>query len=197
VSTPRLEPQLQMLRPSLRGLPALELPAGCRLRSFKEGDEPAWNALLDAAFERAPGTTSFDRDMRADPEFRPDRMLFIECDGQAVATASAWFRPAYGARCGYVHWVGTHPAQRGKRLGHWISLAVLHKFLSDGRSAALLHTDDFRLPALSVYLKLGFRPALAHENQRARWQAVLQELRWPEAFAAELSGPLQPFPLED
>jgi mycothiol synthase len=186
-----------MLRPSLRGLPALALPDGCTLRHFRDGDEPAWNALLDAAFERAPGSTSFDREMRPDPEFRPERVLFLEAGGQALATASAWFRPAYGARCGYVHWVGAHPAQRGKKLGHWASLAALHKMAAEGRRAAVLHTDDFRLPALAVYLKLGFRPALSHENQRARWRGVLDELHWPERFDAELSGPLHPFPLED
>lgn len=184
------QPQLLMLRPTLDGLPRLQWPEGYHLRPFKEGDQPAWNAMMDAAFDRAPGSTNFDKEMKADPEFRAERVLIVEHDGAAAATASAWFRPRFGADCGYVHWVGTHPAHRGKRLGYWASLAALKVMKTEGRGRAVLHTDDFRYPALRIYLEMGFVPLLDHESQRERWRAVLHELQWPERFDASLSAPL-------
>ncbi|MBI3831710.1 MAG: GNAT family N-acetyltransferase [Planctomycetes bacterium] len=189
-------PQLLMLKESLAALAPVELPEGYVLRAFREGDQAAWNAMMDAAFDRKPGTTNFDKDMQADPEFRAERVLIVERNGAAAATASAWFRAAYGPRCGYVHWVGTHPAHRGKKLGFLVSLAALHRMKAEGRAAAVLHTDDFRLPALRIYLEMGFRPALDHESQRERWRAVLGKLEWPERFAARLAGPFEKFPLE-
>ncbi|MCW8130582.1 MAG: GNAT family N-acetyltransferase [Planctomycetota bacterium] len=185
--------QLLMLRPTLDGLPPLQWPAGYAVRSFKEGDQAAWNAMMDAAFDRAPGTTDFDQVMKADAAFRPERVLMVEKNGEAAATASAWHRPAYGTACGYVHWVGTHPAHRGKRLGYWASLAALNVMKSEGRGRAVLHTDDFRLPALRIYLEMGFVPLIDDASQPQRWRAVLEELAWPERFDEQLAAPLARF----
>ncbi|MCZ7647591.1 MAG: GNAT family N-acetyltransferase [Planctomycetota bacterium] len=188
-------PQLFMLRPALDGLPALDLPAGCTLRTFRKGDQGAWNAMMDAAFERKPGTTDFEKAMRADPEFRPERVQIIERAGEVVATASAWFNARYGPHAGYVHWVGTHPAHRGLKLGHWASVAALQHMKREGRRVAVLHTDDFRLAALKIYLALGFGPCVHHESHRARWPKVLAALSWPERFEPALNGDLVTFPL--
>jgi len=194
MATNKQLPQLLLFKPSLADLQPVALPAGYALRQFRDGDEASWNGLLDGAFDRPPGTTQFDREMRVDPEFRPERVLLIETAGSIVATASAWFEAKYGPRCGQVHWVATSPSHRGKKLGYWASLATLWQMHREGRTHAVLRTDDFRLPALRIYLEMGFRPALNHENQRERWRNILDNLKWPERFEDVLAGALETFP---
>ena len=87
--------------------------------------------------------------------------------------------------------VGCRHGHRGKRLGYMVSVAALHKTAEDGRQSALLHTDDFRLPAIKTYLTLGFEPLLVHESQRERWPRVFEELGRAdsiERFRAQLDA---------
>jgi mycothiol synthase len=51
-----------------------------------------------------------------------------------------------------------------------------------------LSTDDFRIPAISIYLKLGWKPLLYREGQIRRWAAIFEllgkefdESEWPTA----------------
>ena len=49
----------------------------------------------------------------------------------------------------------------------------------------MLQTDDFRLPAIRMYLKLGFTPVyeVEGEDHRARWSAVFERLLVGEGVA--------------
>ena len=42
-----------------------------------------------------------------------------------------------------------------------------------------LSTDDWRLPAIKVYLKLGYEPLLYADDMKGRWKAVCGKLGWP------------------
>ena len=188
-----LTPQLRMLKPTLADLPALALPEGFSLRSYQAGDGAHWERILAASFGGEPGRFSFDRTMRRDPAYRPERVLFVVAAGVPVATASAWRAPGLIPDTGMVHFVGAVPEFQGQRLGYWVTLATLHGLAAAGLRAASLTTDDFRLPAIKTYLRLGFEPVLVHENQRERWRQVWRELRLPEMetrFAAVLAGPV-------
>ena len=184
-------PQLVMHRPHLTGLPPVVLPAGCTIRSLRgPEDDAAWDRIYGDSFGNAQPAGSFGRIMRPDPAFREDRVLFLCRDSEPVATASAWFVAKYGERIGFLHYVGVLKAHAGKGLGLQVSLACLHKMVEEGRTSARLQTDDFRLPAIKQYLRLGFVPLLVHENQRARWREVLTTLAGPalvEQHAASLS----------
>ena len=48
----------------------------------------------------------------------------------------------------------------GKNLGYSLSLAALNYFRKKGIKEVFLYTDDFRLPAIKTYLKLGFKPVI-------------------------------------
>lgn len=189
-------PQLVMLREPLDDLPALALPGGYSARHYRIGDGPAWDAVIAAAFGPNPGRT-FLKVLRLDPAFRPQRVWFL-CDRtEPIATASAWYRPGWGAERGMVHYVAVHPDHAGRGLGTQVNLAALHQMRREGRTAAVLQTDDFRLPAIATYLKLGFRPVLVHENQRQRWPEIFANLNKPELaerFADVLAGPVQDLP---
>jgi len=171
MSTERILPQIVMRRSSLRDLPRIELPAGYSVRSFIEGDEQFWNRIVRAAFDSP--TSDFNVRLRADEEFRPERVLFVTYRDEPVATASAWYMKQYGPAMGYLHLVGVAPEHQGKHLGYWVSIAALHQFVVEKRTSAMLLTDDYRLSAIRTYLHAGFDPVLVHENQRERWRAIL------------------------
>lgn len=166
--------QLVMVKNSLADLPPVELPEGYRLRHFQAGDEAGWEAVMAASFGQKEPAWSFPDVMGRDAACSPERVLFLTCEGQIVATASAWYRPEWGMDTGYVHYVGADPKHSGRKLGYMISLAVLHRFVFEGRRRAVLQTDDFRVPAIKTYLRLGFEPWPVEEDQRQRWRVIFQ-----------------------
>lgn len=188
---PSLAPQLCMRRGCLDGLPPVEPPEGYTVRTYQPGDDAAWCKVVADAFGRECPLAEFHERMETHAAFRPDRVFLVFSDREPAATASAWHRPDIDPHAGYLHMVGCRPCHRGKRLGYTVSVAALHKIAEDGRHTALLHTDDFRLPAIKTYLVLGFEPVLVHENQRERWPKVFEDLGRPELierFRAQLDA---------
>lgn len=183
------ERQLQMLRPHLNHLPEIDMPHGFLLRTWQDGDEVAWGAIMDSqgGIHTSGGwlvhrvrEKLVDRD-----EFTPSG-CFLVCDMKTprqvpVASATMWrAAPATHPTRGYLHMVGALPAYRGRGLGRAVSLAVLKAMASRGDTDAMLETDDARIPAIRSYLALGFTPVYAPDDDqgldhRHRWSAVLQE----------------------
>ena len=165
-----LAPQLAMSMNSLDVLPRLVLPEGYDLKSFAEGDAAAWEEIIHDSF----GVEfSFAQSMATSQHFRPERVKFIRFDGTPIATASAW---STDDCIGYLHMVGVHSKHLGHGLGGQVSLAALYQMASEGRTRVLLNTDDFRIPAIKTYLKLGFVPLLVHHNHIQRWTSILTKI---------------------
>ncbi len=165
--------QLVMFCHDLRSLTPIDLAAGLTLRSCETGDEGGWEHIIDRVFRY---DSSFAGEMQADDAFRPERVFFI-CRGEApIATASAWSREQWPGQVGYLHMVAVLPEYQGKGLGQQVSLAALYQMRREGRTAAVLHTDDSRLAAIRTYLKLAFLPYLTHTDHAFRWQSVLHRL---------------------
>lgn len=171
-STPeRGKPQLVMGRMHLQDLPEVQLEAGYTLRHFEQGDAPGWNVLISKTFK---SPYDFDGTILADRFYHPERVLFVEHNGELVATACAWRSEAWGKNTGVLHMVGASPEHRGHQLGYQISLAALHQLVREGIHHAVLQTDDDRLPAIVTYLKLGFQPYLIDSNQAERWRDIYE-----------------------
>jgi mycothiol synthase len=172
---PSHQSQLVMMRMHLEDLPQPDLEPGYQLRHYAPGDEAGWNSLIGECFGSG---YDFDTTLGNDPLFLPERVLFIEHGNEIIATASAWRTPPlWGERTGVVHMVAASPRHAGHRLGYMVSLAVLHRFVSEGVQHAVLRTDDFRLPAIATYLKLGFKPYLDSLDHAQRWHAIYQNLK--------------------
>jgi len=175
VCTPqRGKPQLVMARMHLEDLPEVRLEAGYSLRHFVHGDEAGWNVLISRTFK---SNYDFDGTILADPFYHPERVLFIEHNGEIVATACAWRSGNWGENTGVLHMVGASPEHRGRQLGYQVSLAAMHQLKREGVHHAILQTDDNRLPAIATYLKLGFSPLLIDPNQAERWNTIYQCLQ--------------------
>ena len=163
---------LLMRRPDLLNLPPLPpLPDGYALRETQPGDIPAVADVLDRAFadeawdgERVASTLNEEQGVK--------QTLVVDFRGRPIATASARLRPDRFPGSGYLHWVAVDPDHRGRRLGFFLSLAVLHTFETLGCADALLETQDHRLAAIKTYLTLGFLPEYQDETHRERWKAI-------------------------
>lgn len=172
--SPTPDTLVAMRRPNLLALPALQMPEGYELRAFRTEDEAAWEALVGDAFEIEDREGYFDRRMRHDPDyFDPESILMVWRDDRLIATASAWWRSEFGPEVGYLHMVAVDASERGRGLGYQISLACLYKMAADGRASAVLRTDVKRLPAINIYLKLGFEPWIRNNHQRQAWEIIL------------------------
>ncbi len=188
-------PQLVMCREQLSELPGLCSPGGFCVRAFQEGDAVWWDRILSEAFGWVSAEGGgFEMRMRSDPSFRPERVWFVCRGDEPVGSASAWPGLEYGQEAGVLHYVGVIKRELGHGLGSLVSLAALHQMVREQRTHALLRTDDCRLPAIRLYLKLGFAPFLIHENQRQRWYDIFQEMQRTDlvtVFDRQLEGPIE------
>lgn len=167
--------QLIMHRPNLDNLPAAPtLPDGYALRLYDDADDmPSLAATLTDAFGEFWDDARVARQLTAAPDVLA--VYVVAHGGRVVGTTSSRYLPARFPATGYVHWVGVASEHSRRGLGLALMARVLRDFHERGYQAAVLETDDFRIPAIRTYLKCGFLPVydVAGEDHRARWSRVL------------------------
>ncbi len=169
-------PQLEMLRDTLKNLPAIRIPDGYGLRTYRSGDEAAWCAIMEGNVGRDWTPETCREKLVNDPRFLPESLFFATIDSRPVGSACAWSRDLTERVVGEVHMVAVLENQRGKGLGHLVNAAVLHRLKDlDYRQAHLL-TDDWRLAAVRSYLTAGFRPLHTHDSHAKRWSDIFIRL---------------------
>ncbi len=175
------QPQLQMLWPP--GLKVAEpaVPAGYRLRHWREGEHDAHARLMSSAGFTDWTVASLHTWLG---HLLPEGFFVVEhgASGALVATAMANHRATpvhpFGGELG---WVATDPGHRGRGLGQVVCAAVVARLLGAGFRRIYLQTDDGRLPAIKVYLSMGWRPRIWDAATRQRWEAVCTRLVMPFA----------------
>ena len=171
--------QLQMIWPKERGHtpPTWQVPAGFHLRTYQIGDEAGYIELMHSAGFSTWSADNFKTVMQTN---LPDGLFFVVHDqiAKLVVTAVATHCPSelhpFGGQLG---WVAVNPAFQGQGLGYIVSAAVTRRFLEAGYREIFLLTDDFRLPAIKTYLKLGWVPLLFLPDMEGRWLAVFEQLK--------------------
>jgi mycothiol synthase len=174
------QPQLFMRLPEFSGLPsAPPLAPGYVLRPAVPADHEQLACLLSEAFG-----DSWDA-KRVAEEFSSangvEATYVVAGPAGVVATAAARRIPDRYPDAGYVHYVGARSSERGKRLGEIVTRQVAAHFAAAGLHQAVLETDDFRLPAILTYLRLGFVPEPRAPGDAARWSQVLRNLTGPRS----------------
>ena len=182
--------QLHMIWPRSRpwGPLLYPVPAGYTLRAYRQGDAAAYIALMQRA-----GFSNWDESkaQRVFDTMYPGGVYFIVhgTSGALVASAAAQNRPHdMHPAGGEMGWVATHPDYRGQGLSYIVVSLATRRLLAEGHEDVYLRTDDGRLPALRVYLKLGFTPLLYLPDMAARWQAVCAALGMPVVRAESWPG---------
>lgn len=166
----RISPQLVMFLGNFDRLPTIELPVGYSIRCSKKGDEQSWVDIINDSFGYS-ASRSFNA-LEKDECFSYDRVFFVCFNGIPVGTASSWYRTGWPEDTGYLHMVGVKKDQGGKKLGYYISLKAVLDMKARGYKSCVLQTDDFRIPAIKTYLRLGFIPFITHENHPGRWDII-------------------------
>jgi mycothiol synthase len=172
--------QLQMIYPAARLTtpPVPQLPSGYALRTFRFGDEPRFYEVMASA-----GWAGWDDERLAHWLVRilPDGWFFAVdvATDTIVATAMAVHSHSelhpFGGELG---WVAADSAHTGKGLGMAVTAAVTARLISAGYRNIHLYTEDFRLPAIKTYLKLGYEPFLYAPDMPQRWQSLCEQLHW-------------------
>ena len=173
--TTELEPmQLHMFveGEALRNVELVQPDDGYELRRCRPGDEEGICRPLNAAgFEWALERV---QEYLIGPE-RSGGSHVVTRGGEIVAVA---FASRQGEREGRLDFVAADPAHKGHRLGLAVCSAVVRYLADRGYPRAMLTTDDWRLPAIVTYLRVGFRPNYCREDMPGRWEAVCANIDW-------------------
>lgn len=175
----RPKQQLRMKWPNGRSAPAVNLPAGYRLRQLTQSESDL------VRYQRLMNNAGFDGWDPKQTRGAMNRALpggyFViehEATGDLVATA-------FAAHCasdawpnsGSLEYVAGDANHKGKGLGLTICAAVVKRLLDAGYQDVYLTTDDWRLPAIATYLKQGWEPVMCGDDMPARWDAVRRSLK--------------------
>ncbi len=164
--------------------PCSELPDGYALATAPISDA-AWAQLLSAGGELGPWDA-----LRLHTEMAllvPETQVFLTgVDAQPVACAGVYERDPESWEIG---WIAVHPEHRRRGLGEAVTGLALQRAVELLPRAILLYTQDHRLGAIRLYLRLGFEPALRHRSHRRRWRAISKSL--PREVAAHVVSSLQ------
>ncbi len=170
---------------SVGRLPDVPMPAGYVMRAYRIGDAESWADAL-----RRGGFTDWTEqqvlEYVVDVESREGSRL-VEHDGRIVAATFASrignqpHKPDVGggntSEVGVLDFVVTHPDHRGRGLGRATCTEVARFLVSRGCNAISLGTDDWRLPAIHIYLSMGFKPMMNRNDMPGRWAAVYENLK--------------------
>lgn len=193
-----------MEKTPLTGLPAVQLPPGYSIRPVGVADGRLWEQVMDQSFG-GYGPGDFEKIMVENYDYDPQRVrVMFDEHGSPCATATSWRQHyRWGPGIGYVLFVGVAKSHQGHGLGGQMTLHVLHDFVLHGFHTAVLETDDYRLPAIKTYLKLGFVPRIVHPRQVQQWEDIFGQLSmepvgYPKTIRppADAPHPARPWPYE-
>ncbi|MBM3189514.1 MAG: GNAT family N-acetyltransferase [Chloroflexi bacterium] len=180
---------IRMRLDSLKDLPPVDLPADYELRSMRADETWAYRAVMNRSTHAGEADEAwFRRAFSDDPAYDPSYLQIIWRGDRPVAVAGAWHEEIDGEPWGVVHWVGVDRDERGKGLGKVIVLAALRRLRERGFDRAMLGTQDWRMPAIATYQRLGFRPWPDERATQAVWDRVLADL---EAWRGQQRGDAQ------
>lgn len=184
-----MKSQLFMRLPFLGGGQApRELPEGYSLQVAGPPEHPGIGEVLTEAFEEPWDAERVAKVLS--PEEGVDAIYIVRGPAGPAAVASSRFLPEHYPGAGYLHYVGVRSSERGKGLGEAVVAGVLAHFAGAGVDQAVLETDDFRIPAIRVYLHLGFVPEYRQPSDQLRWSNLLPSLlqRRPTGPEAAATG---------
>ncbi|SDQ06854.1 mycothiol synthase [Curtobacterium sp. UNCCL20] len=151
---------LQLRAPIAAAPPALDLPDGYTLSSFRAGDpgdEADWLALNAAAFAHHPeqGRMTLDdlRAREADDWFSGDDLLLLR-DAAGRLAGSCWLKVE--GDVGEFYAVAVRPDLQGQRLGGVLMRAGTARLTGRRLAAAALYVEGDNEPALALYRRSGF-----------------------------------------
>ena len=155
-------------------MPEYKVPDGYELRGYLPGDEDSWLELLNMGEYGSNWGRSRLDEFITGPKRKEGSVVATMGDKIVAATFAS---VEVGADCtGRVDFVTSHPDVRGLGLGRAVCTGVVRYLVDRGYSNVILYTDDWRLPAIGLYLSMGFEPQMSRQDMPERWQRVKEQL---------------------
>jgi mycothiol synthase len=170
-----VRPQLEMLWPGGSAVQS-EPPPGFQLTTYSDGYKTAFLTMMAARFR---SDFLFDHWME---RVLPDGFFLVvhEESGELAAACMASHVPALRhPDAGNLGWLATGRNYEGRGLGTVVASAVTNRLVEAGYNRIYLETHDEMIPAISVYLKLGWIPYLYSEEMVGRWESIFETLKRP------------------
>ncbi|HEX3093716.1 MAG TPA: GNAT family N-acetyltransferase [Candidatus Angelobacter sp.] len=167
--------QLEMIRTSSMGFVDVpQVPEGYVLRQLRSGDEVPYDDLFHLAF--------VDDGRFAETVGRAlDGGFFVveHLASQELVASCVAMRGSSSPRhveAGQLGWLVTDPSHTRKGLGRIVSASVTNRLMAEGYQSPFLGTEDFRIPAIAIYLMLGWRPYIYRDDMESRWRSIFANL---------------------
>ena len=178
----------------MKNMPDYEIPSGYLIRTFQPGDEMSWAKTLNLS-EFTSWNVKMLLKYLEDTERRGGSRI-VEYDREIVSGTFAsrpfnrgiktpWALTNDPINEGVIDYVATRPDHQGNGLGRAIVLGVTKFLVENGCRFVSLSTDEWRLPAIHIYLSIGFKPVMecicevsSHKKlMPARWEAIFNKLK--------------------
>ncbi len=173
--------EIHMVRPHLKDIPQVALPAGLSIRTLRPDEGGLWTDIWRDADRHLPiDAMLFYREFGDDLQALRWRSFVVQDEqGAGVGTITAWYDRNYkGEDYGQIHWVAVRRAYWGRGLGKAMMTHALNQ-MAQWHTRAFLGTQTKRLAAIKIYLDFGFVPDLDREGSRNAWREVKRALPHP------------------
>lgn len=136
-------------------------PDGLRVRRYQHGDAAAWADIHESAGVYSSDSMDlFHREFGDHPELLGARQVFVEDDGEPVATGTAWIAaPRRSDDWGRLHWIAVRPSHQRRGIATALVRHLLGVFADLGCTRVFLTTGAENLKAIALYRTLGFTMA--------------------------------------
>ena len=151
------------------------LPEGYSFRMYTPGDEKEWIRVQDEADDYTDADENlFNQEFGSHRSELPRRMAFLKHGDRVIGSATAWIDDINGDPVtGRLHWVAIVPEYQGRNLAAPLTYFTLSLFPALNCSRAYLLTNAVRIPAISLYLKIGFKPVIGNPEEQCAWEEIL------------------------
>lgn len=153
------------------------VPSGCEIVNFCEldGAIEKWLDIVQYGLSCGRESEAFYHEtMTALPNYREDKCFFLLENGKAVATITVICD--YASKEGHIHMVACRENARGKGYGTLLNQLAEFVLKKEGMKSAHLTTDDWRIPAIKSYLRMGFSPDLSTDDFKSRWAKIYEQI---------------------
>jgi mycothiol synthase len=169
-----VQSQLELRLPSvIKSIEIPEIPLGFTLRNFEKNDEYELIELFaSSGFE-----FTFKQVDEILASCLPNGCFIIEESATKKMAATMMARhlssPNYPFG-GRIDWLVTDPKFRANGLGNICARCATDHLLKLGYENIWVTTDDDRIAALKIFLKMGFKPVIKRDSE-IRWQSILNK----------------------
>ena len=157
----------------------VKFPDGYYMRSYIQGDGTGWcRCCIDGGLGVDEISEElFKNKMLEDKNVNPENIFFlIAPDGNIAGTIT--YKYTNDEDTGCIHMVAIEKSYRGRGLAKPLNLYAVEKIIGDGKKKIILQTDDWRIPAIKTYLRVGFAPVIkdGDTDMQKRWADIIMQV---------------------